>query len=120
VRISPKVYSLVFLLLVCPGALKAAAQTSVEDKTLGDVARELRTKTKATDHPEAASSALQNPTQQTTAPVVTNSPEVDRFIDLAKAMLMREDFAGTQSTLEKVIWPSPRDVVVQYCACPLE
>jgi hypothetical protein len=101
-RISPKAYSLVFLLLVCPGALKAAAQTSVEDKTLGDVARELRTKTKATDHPEAASSALQNPTQQTTAPVVTNSPEVDRFIDQAKALLMREDFAELDQMADAV------------------
>jgi len=100
--ISPKIFSLILLLVVCHGALKAEAQTSAEDKSLGDVARESRTKTQATAHSEAVASALQNPAQQTTAAVVTNSPEVDRFIDQAKALLMREDFAELDKMADAV------------------
>ena len=92
-RLSRRICRLVLLLAACLGAIVGQAQISTEGKSLGEIARKLGAQTKAAGQSQATtSSAPQSPAQETAA-VVTDPPEIERFIDDAGALLMREDFA---------------------------
>lgn len=101
-RAYPKICSLVFLLVLCRGALTAQAQAPADRKGPKEAASELRTQEKDKDHQGAASSALQNPAEQAASPVVTDAPELQHFLDHARMLLLRENFAELDKMADAV------------------
>lgn len=94
-----KIRSLFLFLAIWNGAAVTRAQTSTEDKSLGDVARELRNKN-ATAQP--AQTAIRSAPPSPTPAVVTDSPEVERFMEEASALLMRERFVELDKMADEV------------------
>ncbi len=101
-RASPKICSLVLLLILCRSVLTANAQAPVDKTGLGEAASKSGVKNKSQDDREVNSSPLRNPAEETELPVVTDTPELQRFIDKAKALLLREDFAGLDEMADAV------------------
>ena len=96
---SLKICSLLFLIAVCYGAVEGKAQTSAESKSLGEIARELRNKTTATGPAQTGVAAA---SQSSSPAVVTDSPEVERFMHEANALLMRERFVELDKMADEV------------------
>lgn len=101
-RAYPKIRSLVFLVVLCRGALTAQAQAPADKKGPEEAARELPTKKKDKDHQGATSSALQNPAEQAASMVVTDTPELQHFMDQARMLLLRENFAELDKMADAV------------------
>jgi hypothetical protein len=73
--------------------LNAQVQTSTDNRSLGTVARELRAERNAAQPDDAIHSPSQSTLQEPAAAVVNDPPEIQRFMDQTKALLMREEFA---------------------------
>jgi tetratricopeptide repeat protein len=85
--LSPKIFTVLFLVPLY-GVLSAQGQTTVQPTRMGEVT----TQSKGQDDQRATLSALQNPAEQAALPVVPDAPELQRFIDQARSLLLREDF----------------------------
>ena len=94
-----KIRSLLVLSAICYGAILAEAQTPTDDKSLGDVARELRNQRVATG---PAQTGVTSAPQTASPAVVTDSPEVERFMHEANALLMRERFVELDKMADEV------------------
>jgi hypothetical protein len=79
----------------------AQVQTPTENKSLGTVARELRAEKNGTQQAATVSSPAQSP-QETAATVVNDPPEIQRFMDQTKALLMREQFSELDKIADEV------------------
>ena len=88
-------------LVTCDSAVIAQVQAPTEDKSLGTVARKLRAEKNATQQADAVSSPAQSP-QETAATVVNDPPEIQRFMDQTKALLMREQFSELDKIADEV------------------
>jgi hypothetical protein len=94
-------YSVYAIWLVTCSAVIAQVQTPTENKSLGTVARELRAEKNGTQQAATVSSPAQSP-QETAATVVNDPPEIQRFMDQTKALLMREQFSELDKIADEV------------------
>ena len=93
---------LVLLLAVGRGALFAQAQTSDQGRSLGDVARELRSKKAATPATETETSSQPSISAKLPGAIVTDSPDVERFTEDIRTRVLRNDFAGLDKIADAV------------------
>ena len=93
---------LVLLLAVGRGALFAQAQTSDQGRSLGDVARELRSKKAATPATETETSSQPSISAKLPGAIVTDSPDVERFTEDIRTRVLRNDFAGLDEIADAV------------------
>jgi len=98
-RTSLKICSLFLLLAIWDGAPVTQAQTSTEDRSLGDIARELRKQTAPT---QPAQTTIRSAPQSPSSSVVRDSSEVERFMEEASALLMRERFVELDKMADEV------------------
>jgi hypothetical protein len=101
-RAYPKICSLVFLLVLCRGALTAQVHAPADTKGPDEAASELRTQKNDKDHQGATSSPQQTPAEQAASPVVTDTPELQHFMDQARMLLLRENFAELDKMADAV------------------
>ena len=93
VRVLSSYFVYAALVIACARNLNAQVQTSTDNRSLGTVARELRAERNAAQPDDAIHLPSQNTLQEPAAAVVNDPPEIQRFMDQTKALLMREEFA---------------------------
>jgi tetratricopeptide (TPR) repeat protein len=91
-RISRTICLAAFLAAIGLGVPIAWTQIAPEDKSLGDIARELRTRKPVVTKPEPSTSSP--PARQTPDGIVSEPSEIARLTDEVRRLVLREQFAA--------------------------